>query len=85
MKSQGCGWEEQAAWFPFLRGVNRIKYTERQDSVVEILALGRGARNASSSPAMPLTGPDSWLPVLTLDTDVAGWGWETEESADEGA
>ena len=53
--------------------------------MVEILALGRGARNASSSPAMPLTGPDSWLPVLTLDTDVAGWGWETEESADEGA
>lgn len=53
--------------------------------MVEILALGRGTRNASSSPAMPLTGPDLRLPLLTLDTDVAGCGWEMEESADEGA
>lgn len=85
LEIQGCRWEEQAARFPFLRGVNRIKGTERQDSAVEMLALGHGARDASSSPAMPLTGPDSRLPLLTLDADVAGWRWETEESADEGA
>lgn len=65
--------------------MKRIKGTERQAGVVEILALGHGASDASSSPALPLPGRDSQLPLLTSDTDVAGWGWETEESADEGA